>query len=125
MQATVTTVMCDTTDLDRSADFWTAVLGLEVVHRQDDYCYLDRLDGEQGPRLAFQLVPEPRGEKNRMHLDLRVPDRAAFEARVVQLGGAVHDEVQQEGFPVWRVCSDPEGNRFCIYEAQQPATADG
>lgn len=116
MHGTVTTVMCDSNDLDRSVAFWTAVLGLEVVHRQEDYCYLGRLDGDHGPRLAFQLVPEPRGEKNRLHLDVAVPDRAAFEQRVRELGGGVVGEVQQEGFPTWTVCTDPEGNRFCVYE---------
>lgn len=117
MHGTVTAVMYDTVDLDAAVAFWCEVLGLEVVHRDEPFCYLGRLGGEDAPRLAFQRVPEPRGEKNRLHLDVRVDDRAAFTRRVVELGGAVHDEVDVPGFPVWTVLSDPEGNRFCVYEA--------
>lgn len=112
----VTTVMHDTADLDGAVAFWTAVLGLEVVHREDAYCYLGRLGGDASPRLAFQQVPEERREKNRLHLDVRVPDRRAFEARVAELGGRVVGEHQEGDFPAWSVCEDPEGNQFCIYE---------
>lgn len=113
----VSTVMHDTVDLEGAVAFWSAVLGLEVVARMEKYAYLGRLGGEESPRLAFQQVPEGRSEKNRLHLDVRVPDRKAFEARVVALGGEVIGEHQEGDFPAWTVCADPEGNRFCIYEA--------
>ena len=113
----VTTIMHDTVDLERAVAIWTAVLGLEVVHREGSYCYLGRLGGGASPRLAFQQVPEVRREKNRLHLDVRVPDRAAFVERVVALGGTVVGEHQEGDFPPWTVMADPEGNEFCIYEA--------
>lgn len=115
----VTTVMHDTADLERALAFWTTLLGLEVAHREGAFAYLDRM-GEGGPRLAFQQVPEPLGDKNRLHLDVRVPDRAAFERRVVELGGSVVGEHQEGDFPAWTVVADPEGHRFCIYEAPSP-----
>jgi predicted enzyme related to lactoylglutathione lyase len=111
---TVTTIMHDTVDLDGAVAFWTEILGLEVVHRDDSYVYLSRLSPE-GPHLAFQQVPEARPGKNRLHLDLRVPDREAFAARVVELGGSVLGEHQQGDYPVWSVMADPQGNEFCIY----------
>lgn len=114
----VSTVMHDTNDLDGAVAFWTAVLGLAVVYEvPGKYAYLDRLDGEHGPRLAFQQVEEPAVGKNRLHLDMKVPDRKAFEQRVVELGGSVIGEHQEGDFPTWTVLADPEGNLFCAYEA--------
>lgn len=112
----VTTVMHDTSDLAAACAFWCAVLGLEVVHEEGQFAYLGRLGGEESPRLAFQEVPEPRAGKNRLHLDVRVPDREAFEARVLELGGSKVGEHQEGDFPAWSVMADPEGNRFCIYD---------
>lgn len=119
MHGVVTTIMHDTVDLERACAFWCAVLDLEVVQDDGTFAYLGRLGGDDAPRLAFQRVPEPRGEKNRLHLDVRVPDRAAFEAWVVELGGSRVGEHQEGDFPAWTVMADPEGNRFCIYEAPQ------
>ena len=117
MHGVVTTVMHDTVDLEAACAFWCAVLDLEVVHEDGTFVYLGRLGGDESPRLAFQRVAEPRGEKNRLHLDIRVPDRAAFEDRVVELGGSKLGEHQEADFPTWSVMADPEGNQFCIYEA--------
>ncbi len=114
--AVVTAVMHDTVDLDRAVAFWTELLGLAVRHRDERYVYLDRLS-ESGPYLGFQLVPEPRAAKNRLHLDLEVADRAAFAEHVVGLGGAVIGDHQEGDFPTWTVMADPEGNEFCIYES--------
>lgn len=115
MHGVVTTIMHDTVDLERALAFWCAVLDLEVVHTDGTFAYLGRLGGEESPRLAFQQVPEARGEKNRLHLDIRVPDREAFEQRVVELGGTKLGEHQEGDYPTWSVMADPEGNRFCIY----------
>lgn len=118
MTGNVTAVMHDTTDLDGAVAFWTRVLGLEVVHRDEIYAYLSQLtDG--GPHLAFQRVPEGKAAKNRLHLDIRVPDRVGFEALVISLGGSKLDEQTVENYPTWSVMADPDGNEFCIYEAAE------
>lgn len=113
----VSTIMHDTTDLDGAVAFWTEILGLEVVHRDESYAYLGRLSSD-GPHLAFQLVPESKAAKNRLHLDVRVPDREAFAERIVALGGSILAEHQQGDYPVWNVMADPQGNEFCIYSAK-------
>ena len=62
-----------------------------------------------GPRLFFQLVPEPKEGKNRMHLDISAGDPAAEISRLTGLGAtilAVHEH--------WTTLADPEGNEFCI-----------
>jgi len=114
----VTTVMHDTTDLEAAVAFWTALLGLEVIHEAPSYAYLGPLR-ENGPHLAFQEVAEPHKEKNRLHLDVRVPNRVEFIQRVVALGGGIVGDHQEGDFPTWTVMTDPEGNQFCIYEAPQ------
>ena len=121
MRGVVTTVMHDTGDLAAACAFWCALLDLEVVFEDGTFAYLGQLGGEESPRLAFQQVPEPRLGKNRLHLDVRVPDRVAAEERIVELGGSKLGERQEGDFPVWSVMADPEGNEFCIYA--EPAAA--
>lgn len=108
--------MLDTVDLARAERFWSSFLGLKAVHREDPYVYLDRLT-PGGPRLALQHVPEPKAGKNRIHFDIRVPDRAAALAQIITLGGRVVGDHQEGDFPTWTVVTDPEGNEFCVYEA--------
>ncbi|MDH5371961.1 MAG: VOC family protein [Acidimicrobiia bacterium] len=113
----VTTVMHDTVDLDQAVDFWTSVLGIEVLERAGNYVYLGRL-GEDAPHLAFQLVPEEKQVKNRLHLDIKVPDRVEFVSTVEGLGGRRVVERQEGDFPAWIVMADPQGNEFCIYDGR-------
>ena len=116
----VAAVMHDTTDLEGAVAFWTTLLGLDVVHNDGRFAYLSPLSAG-GPHLAFQSVPEPRQGKNRLHLDIKVPDRAQFTALVADLGGSEIEEHQLPGFPVWTVMADPQGNEFCIYDKEDAA----
>jgi len=62
------------------------------------------------PRIFFQLVPEPKTVKNRVHLDLRC-DRVEDEVeRVLELGASI--VAQYDDHVVLR---DPEFNEFCLY----------
>jgi predicted enzyme related to lactoylglutathione lyase len=61
--------------------------------------------------------------KNRMHLDLRVPDMEAETARVVALGARRVTDVPLEEFGwSWQVFADPDDNEFCVL---QPPKDDG
>ena len=62
-----------------------------------------------GPRLFFQLVPEGKSGKNRVHLDLSAPDMDAEAERLVGLGATVRDR-----YTGHLVLADPEGNEFCV-----------
>ena len=68
------------------------------------------------PRLLFQLVPETKTVKNRLHLDLR-PDDQDAEVRRVEGLGARRVSVGQGADVSWVVLADPEGNEFCILRA--------
>jgi predicted enzyme related to lactoylglutathione lyase len=63
--------------------------------------------------LAFIKVPEPKTAKNRVHVDLAVPDLAAGVERAVALGATRHGDFDEASF-VWTTFTDPEGNEFDI-----------
>ena len=64
-----------------------------------------------GPRLFFQKVLEGRTAKSRVHLDVRLRDRAHFD-RLLELGAKVVRE-WDAGDGYWM--TDPDGNDFCVY----------
>ena len=74
----------------------------------DPTVLVERPDGA-GPRLFFQLVPEPKAVKNRVHLDLRADDPAAEVRRLTGLGARV-----VTGYAGFVQLADPEGNEFCV-----------
>lgn len=63
-----------------------------------------------GPRLCFQLVPETRRGKNRVHLDLRATDVAAEVVRLTRLRASVLARYESH-----IVLADIEGNEFCVF----------
>ncbi|MEK9838322.1 MAG: VOC family protein [Ilumatobacteraceae bacterium] len=67
------------------------------------------------PRLYFQLVPEAKSAKNRVHLDLQYgrEERDAQVARLEELGATRAYEGHQ-GPHSWITMRDPEGNEFCV-----------
>jgi hypothetical protein len=67
------------------------------------------------PRVLFQLVPEGKTVKNRLHLDLRAGEerREAEIARLVGLG-ATELHRGRQGPNWWATLADPEGNEFCV-----------
>jgi catechol 2,3-dioxygenase-like lactoylglutathione lyase family enzyme len=108
----VASIMIDTTDVERLVEFWTGLLGLEVRARYPSFVFLSRV-GSDGPNLAFQVVPEAKAGKNRVHIDIHGPDREVILKRVVELGGRQIEEHEIDGFG-WTTCADPEGNEFCV-----------
>ncbi len=66
----------------------------------------------QGPTLYFQIVPEDKVVKNRVHLDLKAEDVVREVHRLIDLG-AERVEVQGDP-PHCVVMPDPEGNEFCV-----------
>jgi len=67
------------------------------------------------PRVLFQLVPEAKTVKNRVHLDVRVgADRREAEvARLIRLGATELWRAAQGPYE-WVTLADPEGNEFCV-----------
>jgi predicted enzyme related to lactoylglutathione lyase len=110
--ARVGTVMLDCTNPDVLVAFWGKVLDIEEKARYPDFVWMSRIS-DGGPALAFQVVPENKTAKNRMHFDLTVENREGFVEYVESLGGKKVADHEIEGFH-WTVMVDPEGNEFCV-----------
>lgn len=114
--ARLRTVVLDCPDPRALADFYSAVIGGEITHVEDDWVTLV----VDGVRVAFQLAEEfaaptwPTGERpQQFHLDLMVDDVDAVEPRLLELGATKH-EVQPGEDGNFRVYLDPVGHPFCL-----------
>lgn len=138
-------VTFDCADPAALAGFWCEVLGYRVQPPPEGFAtWDDALDawgvpadqrnsrsaivppeGEAGPRIFFQVVPEGKTAKNRCHLDVRAApgltgaDRsAALDAeceRLTALGATVLWRLEPtEMDELCITMQDPEGNEFCL-----------
>jgi Glyoxalase-like domain len=80
-----------------------------IYNTEDDPSVLVEPAAGTGPRMFFQLVPESKVVKNRVHLDLTSADVAAEIGRLTCLGARLLGEHER-----WVTMADPEGNEFCI-----------
>ncbi|MEW2135798.1 VOC family protein [Streptomyces sp. NPDC005409] len=70
---------------------------------------------ERAPRILFQLVPEAKSVKNRVHLDVRTgPDDPQSVVERLVAKGATHLHEGRQGPFTWTTLADPEGNELCI-----------
>jgi len=134
-------VAFDSADPNTLADFWVEVLGYEV---EDNTAFVDQLvadgrmlasdriviDGHsrfrevaaivdptgEGPRFFFQLVPEGKTAKNRVHVDVSTPEekKQAEVERLTALGARLLWVTSDRG-PTTYTMQDPEGNEFCLH----------
>lgn len=66
-------------------------------------------------RILFQLVPEPRTVKNRVHLDVWVgEENVDRELERLTARGATFLHSGQQGPHRWVTIADPEGNELCL-----------
>jgi predicted enzyme related to lactoylglutathione lyase len=113
-------VVIDCLDPMALAEFWQGVLGGYVTRQSHEWV---ALEPPTGVTVSFQLVPEAKVMKNRVHLDIDVHDleiavAAALELGATRLGEVVYDEIG--GF---QVMADPEGNEFCFINGPTAITA--
>ena len=135
-------VTVDCPDPHAAADWWAGALGWDVEPSDESFirqmiaaghateddttthngvlvwktgAAIRHPDGlDRAPRLLFQLVPEPKTVKNRVHLDVRVgPDKEAVVERLTA-GGATFLHNGQQGPHSWVTIADPWGNELCI-----------
>jgi predicted enzyme related to lactoylglutathione lyase len=104
-------IVMDVNDLETCGKFWSQVLGTDILYQDERYLRLGHK--AERPTLLLQRVPERHREKNRVHIDLDVPDLDAAVSRVQGLGG---DKLRQlNGYGnEWVVMADPDGNEFCL-----------
>ncbi len=143
MQLTV-----DCAEPARLVEFWALALGYQIepppaghptwnaywlsVGVPDDELDLGRDNADslidptgRGPRIWFQVVPERKSGKNRLHLDLKIGGgrgtpveqrRRVVDKKVAELvaAGATVLRPPVDGDHYAIVLTDPEGNEFCI-----------
>lgn len=109
-------LVIDCADLDRSARFWTAVLGYTADQNDGPYRSLYPRDAH-GIEILLQRTADAKVTKNRLHLDLRTQDLDKEVDRVIALGATRCTEAEapviEYGW-TWHVLSDPDGNEFCV-----------
>ncbi len=139
--ATDVQIVIDSAEPHGLADWWAEALGWQVepqdeafirrmidagfASEEDTVRHRGALVWKEGaainspdpgrPRVLFQVAPEPKTVKNRVHLDLRVGDerREAEVARLVGMGATELWRASQ-GPHQWATMADPEGNEFCV-----------
>ncbi|HWS34895.1 MAG TPA: VOC family protein [Actinoplanes sp.] len=115
----------DCEDPERVGRFWCEVLGYRPPDRAADGWFTATDPAGVGPRLFFQMVPEGKTVKNRVHLDVRVgtglvgAERlAALEtegARLEALGAKrLWLQTADEENESCLTMADVEGNEFCL-----------
>lgn len=132
-------VTVDAQDPHALADWWADALGWEVEPQDaafiramiakghaaeaDTVVHNGALVWKEGaaihkpgsPRVLFQLVPEPKTVKNRVHLDVNVgPENVEAELARLVSKGATFLHRGSQGPHSWVTVADPEGNEFCI-----------
>jgi hypothetical protein len=139
--ATDVQIVIDCADPHRLADWWAEALGWQVEPQDDAFIrrlvesgaastedtttHRGALVWRSGaalaspdpgrPRVLFQLVPEARTVKNRVHLDLRVgTERREDEVARLLARGATELHRAAQGPFTWVTMADPEGNEFCV-----------
>jgi predicted enzyme related to lactoylglutathione lyase len=113
-------VVIDCHDPMRLAEFWQGVLGGYVVRQSHEWV---ALEPPTGVAVSFQLVPEDKVAKNRVHLDIDVPDLEEAVAAAIALGAQRRGEVIYDELGGFQVMADPEGNEFCFINGPTAITA--
>ncbi|MET0324770.1 MAG: VOC family protein [Ilumatobacteraceae bacterium] len=108
-------VAIDAMDIEAVRPFWEAVLGYEPEPPNPRTgTVVGIVDPARiGPSLWFQQMDAPRPQRNRIHVDVTVPDDVAEEriAAALAAGGTLVNDSEAKAF--W-VLADPEGNEVCV-----------
>lgn len=105
-------IAIDALDIPLVRPFWKAVTGYADESGSELNAALIDPTG-RAPAIWFQQMDKPRPQRNRIHIDVDVPHRAA-KARIdaaLAAGGTLLSDAQAPAF--W-VLADPEGNEACI-----------
>ncbi|HYZ90878.1 MAG TPA: VOC family protein [Actinomycetota bacterium] len=115
MTTRLTTLCFDANDPLLLARFWAGALNWEIHDETSNEIGLMPTDGTRFI-IVFLPVPEPKTQKNRIHLDLvsESPEhRTETVDRLLSLG-AHHVDIAQPNDADHVVLADPEGNEFCV-----------
>jgi 4a-hydroxytetrahydrobiopterin dehydratase len=105
-------IAIDALDIERVRPFWKAVTGyVDEPGSELNAALID--PAGRAPAIWFQQMDSPRPQRNRIHLDIDVPHRAAqtrIDAAIAAGGRLLSDAAA----PAFWVLADAEGNEACI-----------
>jgi Glyoxalase-like domain len=107
-------IIIDCKDAESASSFWAQALEGYEVDAQE---WGISMKSESDPLIYFEVVPEGKAVKNRLHLNVRAADRQAEVQRLVGLGATEIEEMSPGGGYVWTNMKDVEGNEFCVSQA--------
>jgi Glyoxalase-like domain len=113
MSSSLVGVAIDCADALTLARFWADVLGRQVAEDSASEHVVLLADGTDTgwPLVVFNVVPEPKTVKNRLHLDLISDTFDAETERLLSLGAQRLRDVQTDKAR-WTTFADIEGNEF-------------
>jgi catechol 2,3-dioxygenase-like lactoylglutathione lyase family enzyme len=112
----VGSVVIDCNDFPAMLAFWQEALGWVPKNEPEDDWAILRDPGGGDVNVSLQLVPEPRVGKNRLHLDLYTDDQEGEVERLLVIGATIHPRTPEPNED-FIVLADPEGNLFCVIQA--------
>jgi Glyoxalase-like domain len=106
-------IAIDCADAPTLAQFWADVLGRQVAEDSTPEHVILLADGTDSgwPLVVFNVVPEAKTVKNRLHLDLISDTFDAETERLLSLGALRLRDVQTAKAR-WTTFADIEGNEF-------------
>jgi hypothetical protein len=121
MATSLLAIVVDCQDSLAQANYWAAALGHRVSERNANEYEVSGPPSGATP-LYFMNVPETKTVKNRLHVDIATDGPLEDEvARLVATGGTLLEMRQDPGTlanpDTWAVMLDPEGNEFCVFNA--------
>jgi predicted enzyme related to lactoylglutathione lyase len=114
----------DARDPARLAQFWSGVLGWELVSDDRDVALAPSDD--TGFNIRFLPTHAPKVAANQMHFDLTstsIDNQRETVARSLELG-AQHLDIGQGPEATHVVLADPEGNEYCVIQPDNEFLAD-
>jgi predicted enzyme related to lactoylglutathione lyase len=104
-------------DVALETAFWAAALDYVArINDGDDFALLSPRSGT-GPNVSLDRVAASPRVPPRIHLDLYADDQAAEVERLVGLGATRVHWDKRPADADYVILADPEGNRFCVIDA--------
>jgi hypothetical protein len=104
----------DSADALAMAQWWHVVLGGDLGRDEEEgWSWVEGVPGMPFESIVFNVVPEPKTVKNRVHWDLDTTDLQPL----LEHGATVLRERDDQ--IAWTVLADPEGNEFCAFLPQE------
>ncbi|GAA1531379.1 VOC family protein [Kribbella lupini] len=113
------TIVVNALDMERAATFWAETLGYDAereVGPQHQYTKLEDPAG-RGPDVLIQQTEKIPQDAAPVHIDLYTSDRDQHVERLLKLGATRADDWDYPERHEFIVLRDPEGNEFCVIQA--------